>query len=121
MPFANFSLNKKAKKSNPLWGGDFLRYIRIFSIWLIFVVTALILVLGFELVNSIVEESGFSSGKVFAYEEEEGRIEGEFLGRKFSADISPVLSVLPYADNILLLLPPYTGLFLRGIAFLLQL
>lgn len=94
-----------------------MKVLRIFAVWLIVLVSVLTLMLGFEFVNKTVAKSGFSSGEVFEFSEKGGIIEGEILGRSFSADISPVVPILPYADNLLLLLPPYAQLFLRCIYF----
>ena len=94
-----------------------MKMLRIFAIWLIFVFAVLIMVLGFEFVNKTVSKSGFSSGEVFEFEEENGVIEGEILGRKFSADISPAFSVLPYFGRLFFLLPPDMQLFIKGVGW----
>lgn len=91
-----------------------MKILRIFAVWVVFVFAAAVLFLGFEFVNKTVSQSGFSSGKVFEFGEDEGILEGEIFGRKFSADISPAVRWLPFADNLILLLPPHTQLFLRG-------
>ena len=91
-----------------------LKILRIFAIWLIFVFAVLIAVLGFEFVNKTVSKSGFSSGEVFEFEEENGVIEGEILGRKFSADISPLYSFLPHFKKLFFLLPPDMQLLIGG-------
>lgn len=96
----------------------FLKYARIFCIWLIFVFSAVVLLLGFELVNGVIAESGFSSGEVFVFSEAEGIIEGEFFGRSFNGDFSAAGEFLHWADNLALLLPPYFQFFLRGIFLL---
>ncbi len=86
---------------------------RVFWIWMIFIVLAVGLMLGFEFVNSAVEESGFSSGKVFSIEERGGMIFGEIFGKSFSADISTAEKFFSKAEDLLLFLPPAMQLFLK--------
>ena len=95
-----------------------MKVLRIFGIWLIFVFAVLIMVLGFEFVNKTVSKSGFSSGKVFEIEEENGIITGEIFGRKIFADISPAVSVMKISGYLKFLLPPYFRLILIGLSSL---
>lgn len=92
-----------------------MKYLRIFAVWLIFVFAVLVMMLGFEFVNKVTAESGFSSGEVFAFEQEGDMVSGEIFGKSFSADISPVSKAAPWLDNFALLLPPNGQLLIKGI------
>ena len=78
----------------------------------------IILVFAFELINRNISESGFSSGEVFDFSFEHDVFYGEIFGRKFSANLSPLIRSLPYLENLLLFLPPFVQLILCGAVFL---
>lgn len=90
---------------------------RIFALWWLFFFMMLILVLGFELVNSSVSTSGFSSGEVFVFERTSNEIKGEFFGRSFVFDPSVLGNNLRMAEKLVFLLPPCSQLFLRAMVF----
>ena len=96
-----------------------MKVLRIFGIWLIFVFAVLIMLLGFEFVNKTVSKSGFSSGKVLLFELEEKVFSGEILGRKFSADFSPVFEFFPKLRFLRFFIPPVIriGFIIIGAVF----
>ncbi len=80
---------------------------RAFGICLSVILLFFVLVFAFEMTNRVVEKSGFSSGEVFDFRFEEEVFSGEILGRKFSADFSPALKILPKLRFLRFLLPPF--------------
>lgn len=83
---------------------------RAFGASLAVILLLLLLVFSFELVNRTVEKSGFSSGEVLDFSFEENVFSGEILGRKFSADFSPVVAFLPRLRIFSVFLPPFIRL-----------
>ena len=79
---------------------------RAFGLTLAVIVLLFFLVFSFELINKTLAKSGFSSGEVLLFEIEEKGFSGEILGRKFSADFSPVFEFLPRLRFLRFLVPP---------------
>ena len=77
------------------------------------VVLVIVLVLGFELINNHISESGFSSGAVFVFEHGEDFISGEIFGRSFSANTAPIKTAFSYAEKLFFLLPPPAKFLIR--------
>ena len=96
------------------------KILRIFGIWMIFVILAAVLLIGFELVNKETENSGFSSGEVFVFENREGTISGEIFGKSFSADIRPAEKFIGAARIVFFFLPPPVRLFMAVFSFVLN-
>ena len=92
---------------------------RAFAISLSGILLFLLLVFSFELINLSVEKSGFSSGKVLLFELEEKVFSGEILGRKFSADFSPVFEFFPKLRFLRFFIPPVIriGFIIIGAVF----
>ncbi len=86
------------------------RFKRAFGLTLAVIILLLFLVFSFELINKAVSKSGFSSGEVLLFEFDENVFYGEFLGRKFSADLSPALEFLPRLRVLRFFLPPFIRL-----------
>lgn len=91
---------------------------RAFGASLAVILLLLLLVFSFELVNRTVEKSGFSSGEVLDFSFEENVFSGEILGRKFSADFSPVVAFLPRLRIFSVFLPPFIKLGIILLSFL---
>ena len=72
-----------------------------------------VLVLGFELINSHISKSGFSSGAVFVFEHGEDFVSGEIFGRSFFADTAPIKTAFSYAKKLFFLLPPPAKFLIR--------
>ena len=92
---------------------------RAFAISLSGIMLFLLLVFSFELINLSVEKSGFSSGEVFFVEFEENIFSGEILGRKFSANFSPVFEFFPRLRFLRFFIPPVIriGFIIIGAVF----
>ena len=83
---------------------------RAFGLTFSVIILLLFLVFAFELINSTIEKSGFSSGEVIVLELSKNIFSGEILGRKFSADFSPVISFLPRLRVLRFFIPPFIRL-----------
>ena len=83
---------------------------RAFGLTFSVIILLLFLVFAFELINSTIEKSGFSSGEVIVLELSKNIFSGEILGRKFSADFSPVFEFLPRLRVLRFFIPPFIRL-----------
>ena len=92
---------------------------RAFGLTLAVIILLFFLVFSFELINKTLAKSGFSSGEVLLLEFEENVFSGEILGRKFSADFSPVFEFLPKLRFLRFLVPPVIrlGVLIIGSVF----
>lgn len=85
------------------------------SLFVTLTTAALVLafVLAVSFINEIISESGFSSGEVLVLNFEKGLFSGEALGKKFSADLSPVLNLIPVLEKYAIFLSPCSQLLIR--------
>ena len=92
---------------------------RAFIISLSGILLLLLLVFSFEFINLTVAKSGFSSGEVLFLEFEKNIFSGEILGKKFSADFSPVFEFLPKLRVLRFFMPPFIrlGIIIIGTVF----